>query len=224
MYDERRSILAKSNGIDATGAIQRGTVGYSLKSKRPLPSIVSDYCEDCEQTFDGSLALDLMDRTSSYMSRRSDNYRSSRTSQKAISSKGRVIYLNRQRPIVKGPNSASLSPIIASRNLYEQNSNLIESFFRVTKTALQTKTAKLVVFVLGVYMLLFGPSYFSNTLSGQSPQILSHPVVITVKPGDTVWSIASKLEPNSNIGPLVAEIESQTHSDSLYPGEKIVLK
>jgi nucleoid-associated protein YgaU len=49
------------------------------------------------------------------------------------------------------------------------------------------------------------------------------PVVYTVQPGDSLWSIAERLDPTADPRPLVARLASQTGSESVRPGERIVL-
>ena len=49
------------------------------------------------------------------------------------------------------------------------------------------------------------------------------PVVYTVQPGDSLWSIAERLDPTADPRPLVARLASQTGSESVKPGERIVL-
>jgi hypothetical protein len=44
-----------------------------------------------------------------------------------------------------------------------------------------------------------------------------------VRPGDTLWSIASKLEPGGDPRPLVAELEQQLHTSQLVPGDELKL-
>jgi len=43
------------------------------------------------------------------------------------------------------------------------------------------------------------------------------------RPGDTLWSIASKLEPGGDPRPLVAELEQQLHGAELIPGDPLKL-
>ena len=45
----------------------------------------------------------------------------------------------------------------------------------------------------------------------------------TVQPGDTLWTIAERLEPTADPRPLVARLAAQTGSDTVVPGERIVL-
>jgi nucleoid-associated protein YgaU len=50
-----------------------------------------------------------------------------------------------------------------------------------------------------------------------------HPVEYTVRPGDTLWSIAERVEPTADPRPLVAQLAAQTGSDTVVPGERISL-
>ncbi len=50
-----------------------------------------------------------------------------------------------------------------------------------------------------------------------------HTLVYTVQPGDTVWSIAQRVNPTADPRPLVAQIEGQTGSDTVRPGQHIKL-
>lgn len=49
------------------------------------------------------------------------------------------------------------------------------------------------------------------------------PVVYTVHPGDSLWSIAERLEPAADPRPLVAKLAAQTGSETVTPGERILL-
>lgn len=44
-----------------------------------------------------------------------------------------------------------------------------------------------------------------------------------VQPGDTLWSIASRLDPDGDPRPLVARLSSQLHGETLVPGEALYL-
>jgi hypothetical protein len=50
-----------------------------------------------------------------------------------------------------------------------------------------------------------------------------HQVTYVVQPGDTLWSIASRLDPGRDPRPLVRELASRIGSQVVYPGERIVL-
>ncbi|NNN13718.1 MAG: LysM peptidoglycan-binding domain-containing protein [Acidimicrobiaceae bacterium] len=48
-------------------------------------------------------------------------------------------------------------------------------------------------------------------------------ITYTVRPGDTLWSIVQRLDPNSDPRPLVSEIQSMVGTTVITPGEKIVV-
>jgi hypothetical protein len=48
-------------------------------------------------------------------------------------------------------------------------------------------------------------------------------VTYTVRPGDTLWTIAERVDPSADPRPLVARLAAQTGSDNVVPGERIVL-
>ncbi len=43
------------------------------------------------------------------------------------------------------------------------------------------------------------------------------------RPGDTLWSIASGLEPGGDPRPIVAELEQQLHGGELVAGDRLIL-
>ena len=49
------------------------------------------------------------------------------------------------------------------------------------------------------------------------------PVSYTVRPGDTLWTIAERVDPTADPRPLVAQLSVQTGSDTVVPGERIIL-
>jgi hypothetical protein len=49
------------------------------------------------------------------------------------------------------------------------------------------------------------------------------PVGYTVQPGDSLWSIAQRVDPTADPRPLVAKLALQTGSEHVIPGERIVL-
>lgn len=50
-----------------------------------------------------------------------------------------------------------------------------------------------------------------------------HPVTYVVQPGDTLWSIATRLSPDGDPRPLVAQMEAGLGSATIEPGQRIVL-
>ncbi|MGH9294231.1 MAG: LysM peptidoglycan-binding domain-containing protein [Acidimicrobiales bacterium] len=50
-----------------------------------------------------------------------------------------------------------------------------------------------------------------------------HGYVYVVRPGDTLWSIASRLQPGGDPRPLVADLESQLGGAALLPGDRLHL-
>jgi LysM repeat protein len=42
-----------------------------------------------------------------------------------------------------------------------------------------------------------------------------------VRPGDTLWSIATAVDPHGDVRPLVDRLDAQLHGTALYPGEVI---
>ncbi len=45
----------------------------------------------------------------------------------------------------------------------------------------------------------------------------------TVRSGDTVWSIATQLDPSGDPRPLVAQIDAHLAGTAIYPGERILV-
>jgi hypothetical protein len=44
-----------------------------------------------------------------------------------------------------------------------------------------------------------------------------------VRPGDTLWSIATASDPTGDVRPLVARLVAETGSASVYPGERVAV-
>jgi LysM repeat protein len=47
--------------------------------------------------------------------------------------------------------------------------------------------------------------------------------VYTVQPGDSLWSIAQRVQSSADPRPLVAELAKETGSNSVVPGERIAI-
>ena len=60
------------------------------------------------------------------------------------------------------------------------------------------------------------------TVAGQ-PATLAVQTRVIVQPGDTLWSIARRVQPTGDLRPLVASIEAARHDRPLQVGENIVI-
>jgi LysM domain len=60
-----------------------------------------------------------------------------------------------------------------------------------------------------------GSALAGTTLTAHTPYI--------VQPGDTLWSIAVRLDPNGDPRPLVAQMADEVGGDAVNPGEHLVL-
>jgi nucleoid-associated protein YgaU len=59
-----------------------------------------------------------------------------------------------------------------------------------------------------------------SALAGDS---IAHHVRYVVQPGDTLWSIATRLDPTGDPRPVVALLAARLGSDAVKPGERVVL-
>lgn len=66
-----------------------------------------------------------------------------------------------------------------------------------------------------------------HTLATPGPVLagaaVSHHGVYIVQPGDTLWSIALRLDPGADPRVVVAELEAQAGSDTLRAGQRLHL-
>jgi LysM repeat protein len=53
-------------------------------------------------------------------------------------------------------------------------------------------------------------------------KVVSHAAYV-VQPGDTLWSIAVRLDPAGDPRSVVAQLETQVGGDNVVPGESLVL-
>ncbi len=60
-----------------------------------------------------------------------------------------------------------------------------------------------------------GPALAGETLAQHAPYV--------VQPGDTLWSIALRLDPTGDPRPVVAKLEAEIGGDNVVPGEHLVL-
>ncbi len=60
-----------------------------------------------------------------------------------------------------------------------------------------------------------GPALAGETVAAHTAYV--------VQPGDTLWSIAVRLDPNGDPRPVVAQLATQVGGDNVVPGEQLVL-
>ena len=86
----------------------------------------------------------------------------------------------------------------------------------------RTLLAVIGILLIGLALPLSGTGGRSHA-AGSALSESSTPFVYTVQPGDTLWSIAQRLDPSADPRPLVARLTTQTGSDTVIPGERITL-
>jgi hypothetical protein len=86
----------------------------------------------------------------------------------------------------------------------------------------RTLLAVMGLLLAGLALPLGGTGGHSHA-TGSVPAGTGVPVVYTVQPGDSLWSIAERTDPSADPRPLVARLAAQTGSDTVTPGERIVL-
>jgi LysM repeat protein len=67
-----------------------------------------------------------------------------------------------------------------------------------------------------------GPLTTTGAAAGSAMSPASAQVYV-VRPGDTLWSIARRVEPNADIRPLVDRLDAQLGGATLYPGEPLAI-
>jgi nucleoid-associated protein YgaU len=84
----------------------------------------------------------------------------------------------------------------------------------------RTLLAAMGLMLLGLALPLSGTGGHSHA-TGPALAGASGPVSYTVRPGDTLWSIAERADPNGDPRPLVASLAARDGSDQVVPGEQI---
>jgi nucleoid-associated protein YgaU len=84
----------------------------------------------------------------------------------------------------------------------------------------RTLLAAMVLLLVGLALPLGGTGGHSHA-TGPALAGTPGPVSYTVRPGDTLWSIAERADPNGDPRSLVAKLASQDGSDQVVPGQRI---
>lgn len=98
-----------------------------------------------------------------------------------------------------------------------------------TSRRVRCRRAAAAILVAGLLVLLalpisaLGGRPAAHHPSPPSPGSAGHQVTYVVQPGDTLWSIASRLDRGGDPRPLVRELATRIGSDAVYPGERIVV-
>ncbi len=81
--------------------------------------------------------------------------------------------------------------------------------------------------VIGLHRLTGSSGDGPLTGAGQPVSVLHASLVtstrVIVQPGDTLWTIARRVQPTGDVRPLVASIEAKRHGQPLQVGETIQL-
>jgi nucleoid-associated protein YgaU len=76
--------------------------------------------------------------------------------------------------------------------------------------------------LIGLALPLSGTGGHSHA-AGSALAETGKPFVYTVQQGDTLWTIAERVDPSGDPRPLVAKLAAQTGSDTVAPGQKLDL-
>jgi hypothetical protein len=101
-----------------------------------------------------------------------------------------------------------------------------QHYSRVRLTPRGRLLARLAVITSLSILLLSGFAAFTGASAGSTDTAIPTPYVrVSVKPGDTLWSIAQSIAPNSDRRSLVADIVEINHLESLelQAGQKIYI-
>jgi hypothetical protein len=86
----------------------------------------------------------------------------------------------------------------------------------------RTILAVMALLLIGLALPMGGAGGHSHA-TGSALSESASPFVYTVQPGDTLWTIAERVQPSGDPRPLVAKLAAQTGSETVVPGEQITL-
>ena len=81
----------------------------------------------------------------------------------------------------------------------------------------------LMALLLGVLALPLGGAGGTSHAPGSALAGTGHPAAYVVRPGDTLWTIAERVDPTGDPRPLVARMEAELGTDTVVPGEEVRL-
>ena len=104
-----------------------------------------------------------------------------------------------------------------------QSADVVSLPGRVPTEVRRRRTLLVVMGVmLGVLALpLSGTGGHSHPIGSAQPD--AGPITYVVQPGDSLWSIAQRVDPSGDPRPLMTRLASQIGSDTVVPGERVVL-
>jgi LysM domain len=82
--------------------------------------------------------------------------------------------------------------------------------------------ALMALLTVGLALPLSGTGGHSHP-TGSAPAGNISAATYTVRPGDSLWSIAERVDPTADPRPLVARLAAETGSETVVPGERIAL-
>lgn len=96
---------------------------------------------------------------------------------------------------------------------------------RSISTARQARTRRnaMLITLVGLLTALALPLSWLGGTSGPQPAPVAAGSTYVVRPGDTLWSIAERLDPTGNPVALVQRMAAETGSSTVVVGEHIVL-
>ncbi len=98
---------------------------------------------------------------------------------------------------------------------------------RTHRVPLEVRRRRTLLGIVGVLLvalaLPLGGTGGHSHATGSAPAGTSGPVTYTVRSGDTLWSIAERVDPSADPRPLVARLTAQDGSDQVVPGQRIVV-
>lgn len=94
----------------------------------------------------------------------------------------------------------------------------------MSKAAEAYRRRRLLAFAVVVSLLIGFWSLAQSTQSTSTVEVRSpDAIVVVVQPGDTLWSIASGLAPDSDPRPLVESLKGIAGSNTIQPGQQLVI-